>query len=411
MKIVLAYSGGLDTSVIMRWLIEKYDAEVIAYCADLGQGEDLTEVKKKAKATGASKVYIEDLREEFARDFVFPIFQANALYEGTYLLGTAIARPLIAKRQIEIAEKERADAVSHGATGKGNDQVRFELTYAALNPEINVIAPWREWEFQGRMDLMKYARKHGIPITLRKRKLYSIDQNMLHTSFEGGILEDPWSPPPKGILMMTVSPQKAPNKVTTIDIEFDKGIPVKLDGKKLSPMKMLMKLNQLGGKNGIGVVDLVENRYVGMKSRGVYETPGGTVLHHAHRAIESITMDREVMHLRDSLMPKFAELVYYGFWFSPEMETLRSMVDKTQETVSGTVRLDLYKGNVTIMGRKSPNSLYREDIVTFEKDSVYDQKDAEGFIRLNALRLKIGAALRKKSRGKKTGTKGKSRKK
>ncbi len=399
MKIVLAYSGGLDTSVIMRWLIENYDAEVIAFCADLGQGEEVEDVRKKAKATGASKVCIKDLREEFVRDFVFPIFQANALYEGAYLLGTSVARPLIAKAQIEIAEKEGAEAVSHGATGKGNDQVRFELTYAALNPGIKVIAPWREWEFKSRTDLVDYAKRHGIPVPVTKEKPYSSDRNMLHISFEGGILEDPWSEPPEDMFVLSVSPQKAPDRTTTIEMEFEKGIPVAINGKRLSPAKMLMKLNELGGKNGIGRVDLVENRYVGMKSRGVYETPGGTILHHAHRAMESITMDREVMHLRDSLIPKFAELVYYGYWFSPEMDTLRTMVEKTQENVSGTVRLKLYKGNVAVTGRKSPKSLYREDIVTFEEDSVYDQKDAEGFIRLNALRLKIGAMIGKESSG------------
>jgi argininosuccinate synthase len=398
MKIVLAYSGGLDTSVIMRWLIETYKAEVIAFCADLGQGDELNDVKKKALATGASKVYIEDLREEFAADYVFPMFQANALYEGVYLLGTSIARPLIAKRQIEIAEKEGADAVSHGATGKGNDQVRFELTYSAFNPSIRIIAPWREWEFKSRTDLIEYAKKHGIPVPVTKDKPYSTDRNMLHISFEGGILEDPWSEPPADMYLLSVAPEKAPDKPTAVEIEFEKGIPVAVDGKRLSPANLLMKLNQLGGENGIGRVDLVENRFVGMKSRGVYETPGGTILFHAHRAMESITMDREVMRLRDSLIPKFSELVYYGFWFSPEMETLRTMIDKTQETVSGTVRMRLYKGNVMITGRKSPNSLYRADIATFEKDSVYNQKDAEGFIRLNALRLKIRAVVKEKTK-------------
>ena len=402
MKIVLAYSGGLDTSVIMRWLIETYNAEVIAYCADLGQEEELKPVRKKAKDTGASKVYIDDLREEFVRDFVFPMFQANALYEGVYLLGTSIARPLIAKRQVEIAEIEGADAVAHGATGKGNDQVRFELTFAALNPDLKVIAPWREWSFKSRTDLIDYAKKHGIPVPVTKSKPYSMDRNMLHISFEGGILEDPWNPPPEDMFILSVSPEKAPGKPTIVDIGFDKGIPVAVDGRKLSPAKMLMKLNQLGGKNGIGRVDLVENRFVGMKSRGVYETPGGTILFHAHRAMESITMDREVMRLRDSLIPKFSELVYYGFWFSPEMEALRALIDKTQEKVSGTVRVKLYKGNVTILGRKSAHSLYREDIVTFEADSVYNQKDAEGFIRLQGLRLRIGAKVRGRGKSRKT---------
>ena len=398
MKIVLAYSGGLDTSVIMRWLIEKYNAEVIAFCADLGQGEELSDVKRKALATGASKVYVEDLREEFVRDYVFPMFQANALYEGVYLLGTSIARPLIAKRQIEIAEKEGADAVSHGATGKGNDQVRFELTYSAFNPAIKIIAPWREWDFKSRSDLIEYAKKHGIPVPVTKSKPYSMDRNILHISFEGGILENPWNEPPQDMFLLSVSPEKAPDKPTVVEIEFEKGLPVAIEGKKLSPAALLAKLNQLGGKNGIGRVDLVENRFVGMKSRGVYETPGGTILYHAHRAMESITMDREVMHLRDSLIPKFSELVYYGFWFSPEMEALRAVIDKSQENVSGTVRVKLYKGNVMITGRKSPCSLYREDIATFEKDSVYNQKDAEGFIRLNALRLKIRAIVNRRNK-------------
>lgn len=398
MKIVLAYSGGLDTSVIMRWLIEKYDAEVIAFCADLGQGDELSDVKRKALATGASKVYIEDLREEFVREYVFPMFQANALYEGVYLLGTSIARPLIAKRQIEIAEKEKADAVSHGATGKGNDQVRFELTYSAFNPAIKIIAPWREWDFKSRTDLIEYAKKHGIPVPVSKNKPYSMDRNILHISFEGGILENPWNEPPQDMFLLSVSPEKAPDKPTIIKIEFEKGFPIAIEGKKLSPAALLAKLNQIGGENGIGRVDLVENRFVGMKSRGVYETPGGTILYHAHRAMESITMDREVMHLRDSLIPKFSELVYYGFWFSPEMEALRALIAKSQENVSGTVRVKLYKGNVIITGRKSPNSLYREDIATFEKDSVYNQKDAEGFIRLNALRLKIRALVNSKNK-------------
>ncbi len=400
-KIVLAYSGGLDTSVIIKWLLEKYDAEVIAFCADLGQGEELDTVREKALKTGASKVYVEDLREEFVRDFVFPIFKANAIYEGMYLLGTSIARPLIAKKQIEIARKERADAVAHGATGKGNDQVRFELTYAALNPKIKIIAPWREWEFKGRTDLMKYAKKHGIPVPVTKAKPYSSDRNLLHISFEGGILEDPWAAPPENMFVLSTSPEKAPARPTTIELEFEKGVPVAIDGKKYTPAKMLAKLNEIGGKNGIGRIDIVENRFVGMKSRGVYETPGGTILHIAHRAMESITLDREVMHLKDSLIPKYSELVYYGFWFSPEMELLKKMVDDTQKTVTGVVRLKLYKGNVMITGRKSPNSLYRPDIVTFEEDSVYDQKDAQGFIRLNALRLKIRAAMKQGKRSKK----------
>ncbi len=395
-KIVLAYSGGLDTSVIIRWLIENYGAEVIAFVADLGQGEELKPLRDKALKTGAKKVYIEDVKEEFVRDFVFPIFKATAIYEGVYLLGTSIARPLIAKKQIEIAKKEKADAVAHGATGKGNDQCRFELTYSCLYPEIEIIAPWREWEFKSRTDLINYAKKHKIPVPATKERPYSCDRNMLHISFEGGILEDPWKAPPEDIFVLTTDPKKAPDKTTTIEIDFEKGIPVAIDGKKHSPANLLMKLNELGGRNGIGRVDLVENRFVGMKSRGVYETPGGTILHVAHRAMESITMDREVMHLRDSLIPKYSSLVYNGFWFSPEMQVLRKMVDETQENVTGTVRLELYKGNVSVTGRKSKKSLYRTDIVTFEKDTVYNPKDAEGFIRLNALRLKIRAALEDK---------------
>ena len=399
-KIVLAYSGGLDTSIIIKWLKEHYDAEVIAFCADLGQGKELNGVRKKALATGASKVYVEDLREEFTRDFVFQIFKANAIYEGTYLLGTSIARPLIAKKQIDIARMEKADSVSHGATGKGNDQVRFELTYYALNPKIKVIAPWREWDFKGRMDLMKYAKKNGIPVPTTKAKPYSSDQNLLHISFEGGILEDPWAEPPEDMFQMSVSPQKAPDRAKKLEIQFVKGVPTAINGVEYSPAELLTKLNDVGGKNGVGRIDIVENRFVGMKSRGVYETPGGTILHIAHRAMESITMDREVMHLRDSLIPKYAQLVYNGFWYSPEMELLNRMVDDTQKTVTGTVKLKLYKGNVIVSGRKSDKSLYRTDIVTFEEDSVYDQYDAEGFIRLNALRLKIRAAMKSTKRKK-----------
>lgn len=393
-KIVLAYSGGLDTSIIIKWLKEHYDAEVIAFCADLGQGKELNGVRKKALATGASKVYVEDLREEFTRDFVFQIFKANAIYEGTYLLGTSIARPLIAKKQIDIARVEKADSVSHGATGKGNDQVRFELTYYALNPKINVIAPWREWDFKGRLDLMKYAKKNGIPVPTTKAKPYSSDRNLLHISFEGGILEDPWAEPPEDMFQLSVSPQKAPDRAKKLELQFVKGVPTAINGVEYSPAELLTKLNDLGGKNGVGRIDIVENRFVGMKSRGVYETPGGTILHIAHRALESITMDREVMYLRDSLIPKYARLVYNGFWYSPEMELLNRMVDDTQKTVTGTVKLKLYKGNVIVTGRKSDKSLYRTDIVTFEEDQVYDQFDAEGFIRLNALRLKIRAAMK-----------------
>ena len=389
-KIVLAYSGGLDTSVIMRWLIETYRAEVIAFVADLGQGEDLDAVRKKALATGASKVFVEDLREEFVRDFVFPAIRANAIYEGCYLLGTSIARPLIAKAQIDVAKRERADAVSHGATGKGNDQVRFELTYSALMPGVEMITPWRIWDLKSRSDCVAYAEKHGIPVPVTKERPYSIDRNALHTSFEGGILEDPWSEPPTDMFLLTVAPEKAPDEPTTLTLDFENGTPVAVDGERLSPALLLARCNELGGRNGVGRVDLVENRYVGMKSRGVYETPGGTILHVAHRAMESITMDREVMHLRDSLIPRIAELMYYGYWYAPEMRVLMRLVDETQRNVSGTVRLKLYKGNVTVTGRKSPNSLYRIDIVTFEEGGDYDQHDAEGFIRINALRLRIG---------------------
>ena len=392
-KIVLAYSGGLDTSIILKWLIETYDAEVIAFAADLGQGEELDPVEAKGLKTGASKVYIDDLREEFVRDFVFPAVRANAVYEGTYLLGTSLARPLIAKRQIEIAEIEGADAVSHGATGKGNDQVRFELTYYALKPDVKVIAPWREWDFKSRTDLLAYAEKHGIPVPVTAEKPYSSDRNLLHISFEGGILEDPWAAPPDDMFVLSVSPEDAPDKATTVEIEFERGTPVAVDGEKLSPAALLAKLNAFGGANGVGRVDLVENRYVGMKSRGVYETPGGTILHAAHRAMESITMDREVMHIRDSLIPKFAELAYYGFWYSPEMDLLRALVDESQRNVSGTARLKLYKGNVTVTGRKSDASLYDPEVVTFEEDDVYDQADAGGFIKLNALRLRIRKLL------------------
>ena len=396
-KVVVAYSGGLDTSVIIRWLIEAYRCEVIAYCADLGQKEELEGLEAKARNTGASKVYVEDLREEFARDFVFTALRANAIYEGTYLMGTSLARPIIAKGQIEIAKKEKADAVCHGATGKGNDQVRFELTYMALKPDIRIIAAWRDskWPFQSREQMIDYAAKHGIPLPVSKAKPYSSDRNLLHISHEGGILEDPWSEPPEDIFVLTVSPEKAPDRPTYLEIDFKKGNPVAVDGKKMSPARLVEHLNRIAGANGIGRVDMVENRFVGMKSRGVYETPGGTVLWAAHRAVESITMDREVMLLRDSLIPKFAQLIYYGFWYSPEMETLRTMIDKTQENVTGTARLKLYKGNVTIVGRKSPYSLYREDFATFEKSEVYNQMDATGFIRLNALRLRIRSLTNK----------------
>jgi len=388
-KIVLAYSGGLDTSVILKWLKETYNCEVIAFAADLGQGKELDGIKEKALKTGASKVYVEDLREEFVKDYVFPMFQGAAIYENYYLLGTSIARPLIAKRQIEIAKQEGADAVCHGATGKGNDQVRFELTYYALNPEIKVIAPWRFWDLNSREKLIEFAKKHNIPIPVTKEKPYSSDRNLLHISFEGGILEDPWSEPDEDMFVMSTSPENAPDNPEYIEIYFEKGIPMSINGKKLSPANLLEQLNILGGKHGIGRADIVENRFVGMKSRGVYETPGGTILYHAHRAVESITMDREVMHIRDSLVPKYAELVYNGFWFAPEREMMQKLIDETQKNVTGTVRIKLYKGNVVIVGRKSPYSLYDPEIATFEEDQVYNQADADGFIKLNALRLRL----------------------
>jgi argininosuccinate synthase len=393
-KIVLAYSGGLDTSVILKWLIETYNCEVVAFVADIGQGEELDGLKGKAADTGAAKVVIEDLKEDFVRDYVFPAFRANAIYEGHYLLGTSLARPLIAKRQVEVAHAEGADGVSHGATGKGNDQVRFELAYQALDPVLKIIAPWRVWDLSSRQSLMDYAKEHGIKVTATQEKPYSMDRNLLHVSYEGGILEDPWESPPEGMFTISVSPIEAPDSPEVVEISFERGDPVAVNGEQLSPAQLLAKLNTLGGRNGIGRVDLVENRFVGMKSRGVYETPGGTILRVAHMAMESITMDREVMHLRDSLVPKYAELVYYGFWFSPEMKVLQAMVDETQEMVSGTVRLELYKGNCRVLGRKSEASLYKKDFATFEEDEVYRQEDAEGFIRLNALRLRIQALLK-----------------
>jgi argininosuccinate synthase len=388
-KIVLAYSGGLDTSVILKWLRNEYGCEVIAFVADLGQGEDLEEIKAKALATGASKVYIEDVREEFVGDFIFTALKVNAIYEGGYLLGTSIARPLIAMKQMEVVEREGADAVAHGATGKGNDQVRFELTYMALNPNISIISPWRSWNLRSRKDLIRYAEENGIPIPVTAEKPYSCDQNLFHVSFEAGILEDPWLEPREDMFLMTVSPEGAPDKPCYIEIDFEDGIPKGIDGKAYSPANLLAAANKIGGENGIGRVDMVENRYVGMKSRGVYETPGGTILHMAHRAMESITMDREVMHLRDSLIPKISELIYYGYWFSPEMEVMKKTIDETQRDVTGTVRVKLYKGNCIVVGRKSEKSLYSGEFATFDEDAVYEQKDAGGFIRLNALRLKI----------------------
>ena len=389
-KVVLAYSGGLDTSVIVRWLIETYQCEVIAFAADIGQQEELDGLREKAINTGASKIYIDDLQEEFVRDFVFPALRANAIYEGTYLLGTSIARPLIAKRQIEIAQLEGADTVSHGATGKGNDQVRFELTYMALNPNIKIIAAWRDpnWIFDSRGSMIDYAKKYNIPIPLTKEKPYSSDRNLLHISHEGGILEEPWNEPMEDMFVTTVSPEAAPDVPVYVEIDFEKGNPVAVNGVQMTPAKILHHMNEVAGKNGIGRVDMVENRFVGMKSRGVYETPGGTVLWAAHRAVESITMDREVMLMRDSLIPKYAQLVYNGFWYSPEMKVLQKFIDETQESVTGTARLKLYKGNCIVVGRKSPYSLYNEELVTFEKERVFDQKDSTGFIKLNALRMK-----------------------
>ncbi len=396
-KIVLAYSGGLDTSVILAWLIDTYGSEVVAFCADLGQGAELAPVEKKARDGGACAVYIEDLREEFVRDFVFPMLRGSTVYEHTYLLGTSIARPLIAKRQIEIARKEGADAVSHGATGKGNDQVRFELTYYALEPGIRVIAPWREWDLNSRTKLIEYAEHKGIPIPVTKEKPYSTDRNLLHLSFEGGILEDPWSEPYEDMYVLSVSPERAPDKPEYVEIDYEAGDPVSVNSERLSPANLLAALNTIGGRHGIGRVDLVENRYVGMKARGVYETPGGTILHAAHRALESLTLDREVMHLRDSLMPRYAEMIYYGYWFAPERTMLQTAIDESQRTVTGTVRLKLYKGNVILAGRKSAHSLYNPQVATFEEDTVYRQADAEGFIRLNALRLRIRAVVEKKA--------------
>ncbi len=397
-KVVLAYSGGLDTSIILKWLQETYGCEIVTFTADLGQGEELEPARKKAQMLGIKEIFIEDLREEFVRDFVFPMFRANALYEGVYLLGTSIARPLIAKRLIEIAAETGADAVAHGATGKGNDQVRFELTAYALNPDIKIIAPWREWDFKSREDLIDFAEKHQIPIAKDKRgeAPFSVDANLLHSSSEGKVLEDPAVEAPPYVYMRTISPEEAPDKPTYITVGFKKGDPVSVDGKALSPAKLLTRLNELGRDNGIGRLDLVENRFVGMKSRGVYETPGGTILHVAHRAIESLTLDRGAAHLKDEFMPRYAELVYYGFWFAPEREMLQAAIDKSQEHVEGDVTLKLYKGNVIVTGRKSPKSLYSNTLVTFEDDrGAYDQKDAAGFIRLNALRLRTLAARKR----------------
>jgi len=413
-KIVLAYSGGLDTSVILAWLKETYGCELIAFCADIGQGEELSGLDKKAKKTGASKIYIEDLTEEFARDFIFPMIQAGAIYENQYFLGTSIARPLIAKGMMEVVRKERADAISHGATGKGNDQVRFEVTAYSMDPNIKIICPWREESFRkkfpGRAEMIAYCQKKGIPVQATAKKPYSMDRNLLHISFESGILEDPWLEPSKDMFKLSVAPEDAPDEPEYITLDFEGGICVAVNGKKLSPANVLRTLNKLGGKHGVGRVDLVENRVVGMKSRGVYETPGGAILHCGHRQMETLTMDREVMHLRDSLIPRYSELFYYGFWFSPERLALQALVDESQKNVTGTVRLKLYKGNIMTVGRKSPLSLYRPDIVTMESgESIYDQSDATGFIKLNALRLRVEAMVQgeaKKSGKKSTARKG-----
>ena len=395
-KIVLAYSGGLDTSVILKWLANEYGCPVIAYSADIGQKEDWDKVRAKGMATGAAKVIVSDLREEFVRDYIFPAFRANAIYEGSYLLGTSLARPLIAREQVRIAAEENADAVSHGATGKGNDQVRFELSYLALNPKLTIIAPWRIWDLNSRQKLVAYAREHDIPVPVTKKNPYSSDENLLHISFEGGILEDPWNEPDEEMFKLTVSPERALDTPTYIEIDFERGTPVAIDGERLGPVALMSRLNDLGGANGIGRLDMVENRFVGMKSRGVYETPGGTILRAAHRDLETITLDREVLRIRDSLVPTYAQLIYNGFWFSPEMQLLQRTMDDAQATVNGTVRLKLYKGNCIPVGRKSDNSLYSESFATFEEDEVYNQADATGFIRLNALRLRIQAYQRLK---------------
>ena len=395
-KVVLAYSGGLDTSVMLHWMKEEYGCEVVAYCADVGQKEELSGLDEKARATGASKCYVEDLREEFVRDYVFLAVQANAVYEGLYLMGTSLARPLIAKRHIEIAEMEGADAVSHGATGKGNDQIRFELTYYALNPEIQVVSPWREWEYSSRTELLDYCARFNLPVVASHQKPYSMDRNLMHISFEGGILEDPWAEAPEDIYLLTNSIEKAPDTSQYIDIDFEKGIPVAVDGVGMGPVDLLDHLNTIGGEHGIGRIDIVENRFVGMKSRGVYETPGVTVLQAAHRALESITMDREVTRLRDSLNTRLSEMMYNGFWFSPEFDLMRTFIQQSQANVTGTVRLKLFKGNTIVVGRKAPLSLYSEEFATFESDDVYDQRDAEGFIKLNALRLRLHGMMNRK---------------
>jgi argininosuccinate synthase len=399
-KVVLAYSGGLDTSVIIKWLIENYSCEVVAFVADIGQGKEVKPLRKKALRSGASDVHILDLREEFAKDFVFPMLRAAACYEGRYLLGTSIARPLIAKAQMDIARKTNSDAVAHGATGKGNDQVRFELTYYSINPHIKVVAPWREWDMKGRQELIAYAKKHGIDVPVTAAKPYSSDRNLFHISFEGGVLEDPWNEPPDDMFVLSVSPEKAPDRPEYVEIGFERGNPVSINGKRKSPATLVEEMNRIGGRHGVGRVDMVESRYVGMKSRGVYETPGGTILHDARRAVESITMDREAISLRDSLINRYAQLVYNGYWYAPERLALQSLVDEATSPVTGVARVKLYKGSVTVVGRKAEKSLFNPDFATFEEDTVYDQSDAEGFIKINALRLKIGAMTHGKTKKK-----------
>jgi len=396
-KIVLAYSGGLDTSVILAWLRDRYDCDVVAYAADVGQAEDLGRVEQRALATGAAQVCIEDLRDEFVRDFVFPMMRAGAVYEGSYLLGTAIARPVIAKRQVEVARRTGADALAHGATGKGNDQVRFELTFTALAPDLEIIAPWRIWDLDSRSKLYAFAREHGIEVPGTPERGYSMDANVLHTSYEGYDLEDPWTQPSDDMFQRTVAPEQAPDRPEYVEIDYECGDPVAVDGRRMQPFELLVRLNEVAGRHGVGREDIVENRYVGMKSRGVYETPGGTVLNVAHRGLESLVLDREVMHLRDSLIPRYAEMVYYGYWFAPEREMLQAAIDESQRVVSGTVRIKLYKGRASVAGRKSDRSLYQPELATFEEDSVYSQSDATGFIRLSGLRLKIRRLVESKN--------------
>ena len=394
-RIVLAYSGGLDTSVIMKWIKKKYDVPIIAFVADVGQGEDIGAISRKATKTGADKVHVADLRDEFVRDYVWTALKANAVYEGAYLMGTSIARPIIAKHMVKVAKSERADAIAHGATGKGNDQVRFELTVMALAPELEIIAPWRTWEFKGRNDLFAFAETHDIELPITREKPYSMDANLMHISYEGGVLEDPWNEPPKNMFLMTKDPIEGPNEPEYVEVEFEDGVPTAVNRELMGPAKLLAKLNEIAGRHGVGRIDIVENRFIGMKSRGVYETPGLTVLHVAHRGVESLTMDREVMHLRDGLMPKFAQLIYNGFWFSPEMQVLRALVEESQKGVNGSVRVKLYKGTAMLVGRKSATSLYSPEVASFDNFETYNSKDAEGFIRMNGLRLTMNKSLRK----------------